>query len=124
MDYCSNIYHPMLTMTQSDQLKKIQHDIYKIIFGFERSYASILEEENLDRLSERRQKLFDDFTLKASNSERYSSRWFPTKTFEHADLRKERIYVEKYARTDRLRFSPLYTMRRRLNKISPVTFVN
>lgn len=72
MDCSCTIYHTMLTKKQAEQLEKIQRDIFKIIFGFERSYAKIIEEESLEYLYyDRRQKLFDDFTLKESISGRY-----------------------------------------------------
>ena len=106
----------MLNQSQEDKLEKIQRDIFKTIFGFSKSYAMILEEQNLTTLMDRRRHLFDSFTLKAASSDRFSH-WFPTKSFRHHDLREERIYVEKHARTSRLYNSPLYVMRRRLNEI-------
>ena len=112
----------MISQIQEEKIVKLKRDIFKIIYGFDRSYKDILEEECLDTLRERRQKLFDDYVLKSAKNDRYRDRWFPTKTFEHADLRKERIYVEKYARTDRLMNSPLYQMRKRLNEIGPSIF--
>ena len=123
LDYASPVYHSMLNSSQNDMLEKLQRDIYKVIFGFDKSYRAILEENGLESLKERRQKLFDAFLLKMAGSAEYSDRWFPTKDFTHPDLRVERIYLEKYARTDRPYKSPLYAMRRRLNEISPLNFV-
>ena len=54
----------MLTCDQSERLEKLQRDILKTIYGFKRSYEEILETENIMRLSERRQSLFDSFTQK------------------------------------------------------------
>ena len=50
------------------------------------------------------------------NNEKFKD-WFPKKTFVHHDLRREKIFVEKFARTNRLYKSPLYFYRRRLNEI-------
>ena len=123
LDYCCQVYHPMLNGLQTEKLEKLQRDIYKTIFSFDKSYRQILEDESLETLQERRQKLCDQFTVKMSESPRFGEKWFPTKTFVHPDLRRERIYVERYARTERLRTSPLYTMRRRMNEIGPVVYV-
>ena len=122
LDYAVPVYHSMLNKCQVDRLEKLQRDIFKTIYGFDRSYNEILENETLESLTERRQKLFDSFALKMLYNQSVSSSWFPVKLFEHANLRKERIFVEKHARTLRLYNSPLYAMRRRLNEITPVTF--
>ena len=81
------------------------------------SYADTLEMSGLEYLCERRLRLVDKFIIKCAMSERFSEKWFPKKEFVHMDLRKELVYVEKYARTSRLYDSPLYFYRRRLNEI-------
>ena len=55
------------------------------------------------------------FLEKTVKSERFGATWFPQKEFHHMDLRKEVIYDENFARTDRLYNSPKFFMRRRLN---------
>ena len=122
LDYAVPVYHSQLTQDQSDRLEKLQRDILKTIFGFAKSYGNILEEQNIETLKERRQGLFDNFALNSAKNPEIAEKWFPKKLFEHPDLRRKRIFVEKYARTKRLYQSPLYTMRRRLNEISPVEF--
>ena len=122
LEYACVVFHPMLSGQQTEQIERIQKNIFKTIYGFDRHYNDILEEENLQSLMERRQELFDKFAIKPQMSEHFSTEWFPTSTFEHADLRRERIYAEKYARTSRLYNSPLYTMRRRMNEIGPPVF--
>ena len=99
LEYACVVFHPMLNQKQTEQIERIQRNIFKTIFRFEKSYATILEEEMIQTQAERRQELFDKFALKSLQSERYSQEWFPTKTFQHADLRRERIFIEKYART-------------------------
>ena len=94
----------------------------KIIFGFSKSYNEILEEQAIEKVSERRRSLFDSCTIKMAENVNVCKEWFPTKLFEHADLRRERIYEEKYARTLRLYNSPLYTMRRRLKENIPARY--
>ena len=88
----------------------------KIIFGFDKSYDELLEASDCEKLKDRRLRLIDRFLLKAVSNDRFNTRWFPKKTFIHFDLRQERFYEEKFARTSRLYNSPLYFFRRRLNE--------
>ena len=71
----------------------------------------------LESLVERRHRLVDRFILKAVKNDKITDSWFPTKSFIHHNLRREKIFEEKFARTERLYKSPLYTFRRRLNEI-------
>ena len=87
-----------------------------MIYGYKKSYEECLEESGLPTLFERRLDLIDSFLKKTVNNERYKD-WFPTKDFVHHDMRRERIYVEKFAKTERLYMNPLYFFRRRLNEI-------
>ena len=68
LDYAAPVYHPMLNATQSECLEKLQRDSLKTIFGFERSYREILQDENIESLIDRRQVLFDNFALNLSQS--------------------------------------------------------
>ena len=88
----------------------------KTIFGYKKSYAAALEDSGLEPLYERRQTCFDRFAIKLANNPDYNH-WLPRTVFTGYDLREELIYVEKFAATDRLRNSPLYAIRRRLNEI-------
>ena len=67
-------------------------------------------------LFDRRQDCFDRFAIKLANNKEYDE-WLPRSKFTGHDLKQELIYVEKFAATERLRSSPLYAIRRRLNEI-------
>ena len=117
LDYSSVVYHSMLNKTQCQQLEGLQKLALKIIYGVTGvTYTSLLERSGLSPLSQRRLSLVDGFIKKLVTNPRYRD-WFPTKEFIHHDLRKENIYVEKFARTSRLYNSPLYFYRRRLNNM-------
>ena len=68
-------------------------------------------------MHDRRQRLTDKFIIKCAKNEKFAKKWFPKKQFVHPDLRKELIFAEKFEKTERLYFSPLYYYRRRLNQI-------
>ena len=90
----------------------------KIICGTYKSYATALEEEEIPRLDERRLKMFENFTVKASNNSRISNNWFPMNPPASYNIRNPQKYIEMHARTERLKNSPLYTMRRLLNNLN------
>ena len=117
LDYMTAAYHPMLNLDQRKELERLQMTTLKTIYGYKVSYAKALEESGLSTLEERRQDFFDRFSLKLANNPDYAS-WLPKARFTGYDLRKELIYNESFAATDRLRNSPLYAIRRRLNEIN------
>ena len=117
LDYCTNVYHPMLSQGQTDTLEKLQYSALKIIFGYDTDKENLLKLSGLSTLQERRKKLFEAFCLKNYKNERFKQTWFEERDFEGADLRKQKIIVEKFARTSRLYNSPVYAMRRKLNDI-------
>ena len=117
VDYASVVYHPLLTNDQVKAIEWLQMAALKIIFGWKRSYSEILDENKVETMAERRQRLTDKFVVKTAKNPVYQEKWFKLKTFTHHDLRKEKFYEEKYARTDRLYNSPVYYYRRHLNEI-------
>ena len=106
----------MLTHEQTKEIERLQMGTLKTIYGYKTSYSVALEESGLEPLYERRQVCFDRFATKLADNEQYDH-WLPKTKFTGYDLREELIYVEKFAATDRLRNSPLYAIRRRLNEI-------
>jgi hypothetical protein len=105
----------------SEELERLQKMTMHTIYGHDKSYKCILEENQIQTLKERREEMFEKFCLKLEKNQRYND-WLPKQTFTHYDLRKELVYEEKFARTARLYNSPLYSVRRKLNEISEVQF--
>jgi hypothetical protein len=112
IEYCSVVYHSMLSQEMEKQLERVQSQALKIIYGFGFSYNDLLEKTGIEKLSDRRLKAIDKFTAKCIDGK--FSGWFP-KAATRRSARNPRPYVEKHARCDRLKDSPLYFMRRRLN---------
>ena len=116
LDYAAVVYHYLLTGEQASELERLQATALRIIWGFKKSYAELLELSNSDTLYDRRLKLVDGFLAKVVKSDQFREEWFRTKDFHHVNLRRELFYEERFARTERLYSSPLYSMRRRLNE--------
>ena len=117
LEYCSNVFHSMLNLTQSNEIEKLQKNALKMIFGYDYSYTDLLEMSNLTTLHERRDRLFDKFSCKLRDNPRFRSIWLPERTFTGYDLREEQIFDELRAKTERRRKGPLFEVRRRLNNL-------
>ena len=117
LDYCSNVYHPMLTKTLTQDLENLQYTALKIVYGYEETKPSLLELSGLTTLEERRRSTFRKFCLKVHASDRFREKWIEKREFEGPELRKQNIIKEHFAHSKRLFDSPLFTLRRTLNDI-------
>ena len=112
-DYCDVIYHSMLTDEHDQLLERAQVMALKCIFDPKLSGRKLRELAGLETLRERRIKHCDAFAAKCAASRRFS-KLFPLREGRISARNTER-YKEFYARCDRLKNSPLFFMRRRLN---------
>ena len=112
IEYCNVVYGPLLTCSQSEAVERLQSQNLNIIHGFDKSYRSLLESTGLETLEERRAKAELKFAEKCLEG-RYAH-WFPLNGATRK-TRNQNVYMEEYARCDRLRKTPVYHMRRMLN---------
>ena len=117
IDFACIVYHPMLTKGQAERIELLQKRALKIIFGPYESYSEIVSKNSIETLAERRERFFVNFTIKASNNDRVSQKWFPLERAAPYGLRNQNKYLEMPASTDRLYNSPLFQMRKRLNNL-------
>ena len=87
MDNSCVIYHFLMTNEQAARLERLQARTLRIIYGHQKSYAEILEDSGIERLSECRLRIIDRFIVKCAESEQFGERWFPKKEFMHMNLR-------------------------------------
>ena len=112
-EYCSVVFHSMLTDKQDEDIERLQATALRYIYGYGIPYADMRRMADLKTLRQRRIEAADKFALGCVNSDRFR-RWFP----ENISTRRSRHqlpYKEEYARCDRLKNSPIFYMRRRLN---------
>ena len=112
-EYCSVVFHLMLTDQQDEQLERLQSTALRYIYGFGLSYAAMREMADISTLRSRHIEACDKFAASCLRSPRFSG-WFP-EARQVRDSRHALVYKEEFARCDRLRNSPLHYMRRRLN---------
>ena len=113
-DYCSNVFHSSLTLSQTVILERLQAKALKAIYGYGPSYRELVEKAGLTTLRTRRERRELTFAQKCASSVRFGH-WFP----QRESVRENRVspvYEEMYARTHRCYNSPLFSMRRRLNR--------
>ena len=115
LEYTQVTYHSMITKEQSGLLERSQRRALRIIHGPTESYSSLLEENNMRRLSERREEAFRKFAKKSADNKLLNFKWFPLNYESDHITRNRNVYLEENARTEMLFKSPIFTMRRFLN---------
>ena len=114
IEFCSPVYHTMLTKEQSLRIEGLQRRALQIIYGFGECYSDLLDRAGIESLEERRKRACSNFARNMANSERFGH-WFQERERNGPGLRCRRRYEEDFARTSRLYNSPLFYMRRLLN---------
>ena len=99
----------------SNLLEQVQKRTLRVIYGFGLSYAELLEKSGLPTLEERRSLAFRKFAEKTVKNPKYSDRWFPKRTIAHP-TRHSNKFIEEQATGNRLCQSPIFAMRRMLNR--------
>ena len=112
-DYLDVVYHSLLTDEQDEALENAQLGALRAIFDYKISGRRLRELADTDTLRSRRVQHCDNFARKCLSSSRFRG-WFPL-TEGRSTRSNQEVYLEKFARCDRLRNSPLHYMRRRLN---------
>ena len=112
-DYCCPAYHSMLTDLQDQLLERAQVGALRAILGYGLTATQLRQEASVTTLRERRIRLTDNFANKCLTSDKFKH-WFPLSEGRRSGRNSEQ-YREFFAKSDRLKNSPLFYMRRRLN---------
>ena len=112
-DYCAVTYHSMLTDEQDEALDRCQSHGLWCIYGPGVSYCEMRRRADVNTLRQRRIEQCDKFAAKCLKNSRFAG-WFPLREGRSSQRTGEK-YVEFYARCERLKNTPLFYMRRRLN---------
>ena len=94
-------------------LERLQAKALKAIYGFEPSYRERIEKSGLTTLRARREARELAFARKCAESSRFRH-WFPRRPARNT--RSPELFLEEFDRCCRFYDSPIYSMRRRLNK--------
>ena len=118
LDYSCVIYDGFLTKTQVMDLERIQSNILKTIFGFENSYRTCLYKAKVPTLALRRKIMFLKFAKRVTCNPMFAEKWLRKEMSNGYNLRSTNEIVERQARCDRLRNSPIFRIRRLLNEMN------
>ena len=116
LEFAVPTYHPMLDIGMCDRIESVQKRAAKLIFGWNSNYDTLVQSGKIVPLKTRREELTLKFAKKAAESERFAA-WFTEKSYENVNIREKnrKRYEERFARTERLKKSPLFYMTRMLN---------
>ena len=104
----------MLTDEMDLELERLQDRALSCIYGGNISGRRMRAKAQLETLRQRRIDHCDRFAQKCLKNPRFA-KWFPTNTARRSSRRPGTQYQETYARCDRLKNSPVFYLRRRLN---------
>ena len=116
IEYCSVVYHPMLTLEQENEVERMHNLAIKVCFGFDKPSDQLKEEQGIESLAARRRRRFDVFLRRALSNPRFK-RWFPPRDGVRTGLRRTRQIKEARSLTWRRFYSPLEALRRRANEL-------
>ena len=117
IEYCSAVYHAMLTKGQEEALERLHRHAVRICYGFEVDVWEIMAEQGIESLKDRRVRRCDAFIRKAVKSPRFGPKWFPPRPAGDRVLRRRRTIYEPIARSLRRFNSPIVFMARRANEL-------
>ena len=112
-EYCCPAFHSMMTDEQDQLLENAQVGALRAVFGYGLSARKLRQVAQVETLRQRRILLTDKFARNALASDRFKH-WFP-RNMEGWSVRNREEFKEFFAKTDRLKNSPLFYMQRRLN---------
>ena len=114
LDYCAPVYHSLLTDLQDQPLEGLQASALRCIYGYDVPYSLMRVKAKVTTLRSRRIEAVDKFAKKCLSVPRFAE-WFPYRRTGRTGNRGGEVFLEELARCNRLRDSPIFYMRRRLN---------
>ena len=114
-EYSSVVYNSLIPEYLSHKLESVQKQAIKNFYGWDVD-KSLIENETISSLKQRRDEATLKFALKAAKSSRFSY-WFreTPSTEREVRLSTRNKYIEKACRTERGRNNPLNVITRLLN---------
>ena len=117
LEYASTVWHSSLTVSNRDDIERIQKSALKVIFKDEyQGYEKSLKILKMESLYARRERLSLKFAKKCLNQEKISN-LFPKNMSQTAkNLRNKEVYHVNRACTERYRNSAIPFLQRKLNE--------
>ena len=117
IEYCSVVYHSILSCGQREDLERIHRQAIRICYGHDIVVGAVMAEEHIETLEARRVRRCDTFIKKSAVNPTFASRRFRARPETSHSLRRRRTIFETRAGTNRWFNSPLSFLRRRANQL-------
>ena len=117
LDYCTPVYHSLLTAGQELQLERLQRHAIRVCYGSELPVEDVMAAQCIETLKARRERRCDKFIRKAATDTRFGTRGFRPRDGIDKNLRARRQVQEARASSLRRFRSPLLYLQRRANEL-------
>ena len=117
LEYASTVWHSSLTVTNRNDLERIQKSAMKVIFGNDyQGYEKSLKILKMEKLQERRERLSLSFAKKCLKHEKFSNMFPKNLNDSKIKIRSRERYYVNHAKTERFRNSSIPFLQRKLNE--------
>ena len=89
VEYCSPVYHALLSAGEALMLERLQRQVIRICFGFQVDVQEVMEQHCIESLESRRIRRLDKFIMKAFRNPKFVG-WFPRRAEDEHNLRNRR----------------------------------
>ena len=117
IEFCSPVYHSMLSRGQAEALERLQRHAGRICYGDDPPIRETFAAQGVRTLEERRVERVDKFIMKALGNPRFRQAWFPRRNADQHQLRSRRAFEETVTRTWRAHNGPKNYFVRRANEL-------
>ena len=116
LEYCSPVYHSILTAGQAETLERLQRHAARVCYGSDQ-IREVMAQRGIENLETRRQARVDRFILKTVSSTRFGPEWYQRRAEVGHNLRERRTFFEAPTRTARAFNNPRNYFVRRANQL-------
>ena len=118
LEQSSNVWHTSLSIENSKNIERVQKSACKLILKHDyNTYEHALQVLDLQKLSERRQYLFEKFTATNYKNNKFKDCFIENEKHLNPYLRKTNKFKIMHAKTERLNKSTIIQMQYTANKL-------
>ena len=121
IEYCSPVYHSLLSAGKTARLERLQRQAIRICFGFHVDVQEVMRQHCIESLESRRIQRLDKFILKTFGNPKFAH-WFPRRAGDGHNIRNRRVIEERRWRTTRAMNSSLVRRSPRSDRYSKSRF--
>ena len=118
LEQSCNVWHTSLSQENTDSLERVQKSAFRIILGEKyKTYENSLKCLDLQTLQDRRDNLFEEFTVKNYKDQKFEKHFIESDKNYQSKLRKYGKFKVTHAKSDRLKLSTIVQMQYKVNEL-------